>query len=171
MQALPERWNAHSAAAWVRRRIPHEGPRANAPWLLAGGSVEILLLEWPDEVAGMLAVRQGKAYIGLNGKHPLGRRHFSFWHEVGHWILHSGRFNGHPSADPSRWLDCTAGGGLSLPEQEANTFAAEVLMPSAWVCRLYAESPDVRCLARAFAVTPRAMQCRLRELGLARTRS
>lgn len=170
MKALHQRWNAHSAAAWVRRRIPHEGPRANAAWLLAGGSVEILLLEWPDEVAGMLALREGTAYIGLNARHPFGRRHFTFWHEVGHWLLHTGRSSAYRAADPGPFRDCLGSGARSGPEQEANTFAAQVLMPSAWVRRLYAESPDIRGLAEAFAVTPRAMQRRLWELGLTQAR-
>lgn len=171
MKVLHESWNACAAAALVRRHVPHEGPRANAPWLLAQGSVEILLLEWPNEVAGMLALHEGKAYIGLNSRHPFGRRHFTFWHEVGHWLLHTGRFKEAARADPSRFLGCMAGGTLSLPEQEANIFAAHVLMPSTWVRRLYGVSPDARSLARAFAVTPRAMQRRLWELGLARARS
>ena len=143
-------WDAATAAAWVRRRAPHTGPRANSAWLLVSGRVEVLLWDWPAEVDGMLAIRQGRAHIGLNRSHPYGRRHFTFWHEIGHWLLHAGAGCG---ADEAR-------------EAEANAFAAQVLMPREWVLRLRGEGLDARSLARAFGVTLAALERRLWELRL-----
>ena len=51
-------------------------------------------------------------------------------------------------------------------EREANSFAANLLMPEAHVRTLWADTWDIRLCARRLGVSPSAMQYRLFELGL-----
>ena len=103
------------------------------------------------------------------------RRRFTIGHELGHWVLHS-------FADqPEEVVHCrsevvrdeAAVEGpeahphlpdlLAYPPQEldANQFAAAVLMPRGLVESMREDAADVRALARAFGVSPMAMERRL----------
>ena len=118
-------------------------------------------MEWPVELSGVLVLRAGRVLIGLNRSHSPVRRHFSFWHEVGHYLLHRGS-----------WQVCQAGdgrpkeNGAVSPEREADAFATSLLMPDDWVRACSAEMRELSALARRFGVSPRAMARRLQELGL-----
>lgn len=118
-------------------------------------------MDWPADLAGVLVLREGRVVIGLNERHSPASRHFSFWHEVGHYVLHG------EAARPG--IPCALG-PLNSPdacEQEANTFAVNVLMPRQWVAASAGETRDVATLARRFGVSRWAMARRLRELGMA----
>ncbi len=132
--------------------------------LVARAPIDVVALDWPEELSGMLALRDGRAVIGLNRGHSAGRRHFSFWHEAGHYLLHRRLLARGPMA-------CAAPLGapsvLARLEREADRFAVGVLMPSQWVTRAWTETPEVEAMARRFRVTRLAMLRRLRELRLA----
>ncbi len=132
--------------------------------LVARAPVEVIALDWPEELSAMLLLRSDVAVIGLNRRHSAGRRHFSFWHEVGHYLMHRPELGGRPLACPYEW---TAGAHARRMEREANAFAASVLMPSEWVRSALAERRGLADLARWFRVTPMALGRRLVELGLA----
>jgi len=100
----------------------------------------------------------------LHGSSGERRRRFTIAHEVGHFVLHPGRLA------PER------GGAVSiawqLQEREADRFAAELLMPESLVREAVLENGgDADRLADRFEVSRRAMQARLRELGLAARRT
>ena len=157
---MPSR--AQRLAAAVRARIPSDGPRANAALLMISAPFDVLNMDWPDELAGILLLRHGRAVIGLNRSHSAARRHFSFWHEVGHYLMHASR-----GADAKLAMPAPCGGrDDSGREREANIFAAHVLMPAAWVRRLHAEGLPDFVMARRFGVTPLALRRRLGELRL-----
>ena len=128
--------------------------------LVAKAPLEVLSLAWPDELSGLLLVRARIVVVGLNRRHSAARRHFSFWHEVGHYLMHH-----RTRANPP--LPCRASPSKPLPayEREANAFAACVTMPREWVERLFGTEPGLDALARRFHVSPQAMARRLRELG------
>lgn len=152
---------ARDLAARVRERLGLETPPANASLLLAYAPIDVVHVDWPQDLAGVLVLRDGRVLIGLNRRHSAGRRHFSFWHEVGHYVLHRG---GRPDGSA---IACG-----SLPsdsphaEREADAFATEVLMPEAWVRNSRREARDVAAMARRLRVSPQAMARRLRELGI-----
>ncbi|MNR05170.1 hypothetical protein D3C85_1211830 [compost metagenome] len=56
---------------------------------------------------------------------------------------------------------------MAVQEKEANTFAAEILMPEDKVREFYALNGDVKDTADAFKVSTVAMAVRLEKLGLA----
>ena len=92
-------------------------------------------------------VRKGKrgAIRVRAGVGEIGRRRFSIAHELGHWELH----------EESQWLACSAADlrdyKKSPEEAEANTFAAELLMPTCHVRERCEKSSPSLELAKAIA--------------------
>jgi transcriptional regulator with XRE-family HTH domain len=117
-----------------------------------------------DVVAGiLLELPEGPALV-INDNHPRGRQRFTMAHELGHLLL------GHLR---TLYVDVSAVEGFSpvssrsrAAERDANTFAANLLMPGPWVRDSWTKEPDARRLADRFAVSEMAMGFRLMGLGL-----
>jgi Zn-dependent peptidase ImmA (M78 family) len=112
----------------------------------------------PDNIPGFVANIAGQWFAFLNSTHGPRRRRFTLAHEIGHVALgHFGMVHlyGEKQAD----------------QREANRFAAELLMPVEMVREEHAKAVgaglSVGDLADIFLVGKRAMEIRLRELGLA----
>ncbi|MNH33579.1 hypothetical protein D3C72_2040330 [compost metagenome] len=100
-------------------------------------------------------------------------------HELGHYYLHRDKLTDEPGSgfidfksleSVSAFLrpDTTPEEEeLAVQEKEANTFAAEILMPEDKVREFYALNGDVKDTADAFKVSTVAMAVRLEKLGLA----
>lgn len=102
--------------------------------------------------------------IFVNADAPVSRQTFTIAHEFGHWVLHRELFE----QDAARYnvLLRTPTGGAFSPdplEKEANAFAAAILMPSSMVRRVKG-LVGVREMARLFAVSPEAMEFRLKNV-------
>ena len=93
-------------------------------------------------------------------KHRL-RQRFTIAHELGHYAL------GHPGGyrDDIKNL---FGNSSDIYEQQANHFAAELLMPEEYVHLLirHMDPPTVTGLAKEFDVSEKAMHFRLKNLGI-----
>ena len=149
---------ARRFAEKVHQRLGSDSPPANAPLLIVHAPIDVKSMDWPAELAGILVMRRNRAVIGLNRRHSQARRHFSFWHEVGHYLLHR------PAL---RACGLSAASGPSdAGEREADAFAANMLMPEHWVRAFGPGEPDLFRLARRFHVSMGAMARRLAELGL-----
>ena len=163
---------ARRYAALVHSRLGVEAPPASAALFVTLASIQVMLADWPADLDGVLLLRDGRATIGLNRHHAPARRHFTFWHEAGHYLLHVRRQSAISSpelrSDGGGWpgVPCAAvrPGARLIWEAEANEFATQVLMPKNWVERLLPETGDLRALARRFLVSAAAMERRLREL-------
>lgn len=98
--------------------------------------------------------------VYYNPDKPETRRRFTIAHEVGHAIL-----------DTEEWLASAArGGGNRQRERErrVDRFAAELLMPSRLIHdAIRQHGMEVETLRGLFGVSRRAMEIRLRDLGLA----
>lgn len=151
-----------------------------------------------DALAGILCAKRPLAAILVNGGDPLARRRFTIAHELGHYFLHF-----LPDPDARQFDDefappagdegiAPAGGrvttadvtGTIVPsaeevarmEDQADRFAAALLMPAATCARL-ARQFTAQCggkrevlagrLATELLVSPPAMKRRLRDLQLA----
>jgi Zn-dependent peptidase ImmA (M78 family) len=112
-------------------------------------------------LSGQLFPRQHEVFVNTHGR-SLGRQRFTMAHEFGHWELNhyleeelppdSQGFEGvYDSASDKE--------GHSPTEVEANTFAAELLMPGAWVRREKRPVAPGRAhqLADAYEVSREAM--------------
>ena len=69
----------------------------------------------------------GARHIVVNGADSLGRKMFTIAHELGHWMLHRNIFE----SDPEKYsvLPRFLAAAKTPLEQEANVFAAELLVP------------------------------------------
>lgn len=149
------------------------------------------LFEDAAPLAGFLFANSSGGYILVNADDPLPRRRFTAAHELGHYLLHflprlqaardvETYLVQDDSSETVREGDKPADDkALSLPEmeQQANRFAADLLMPET-VCRTasaqyaarFATTPRFleHHLARDLLVSRAAMDLRLRSLGLKR---
>ena len=89
-----------------------------------------------------------KTRVVINASNPLLRRRFTEAHELGHIIIpwHKGTIVDH--LDPSHHV---AGDDYWTFEDEANQFAAELLMPSAWVKDAISAERDLAELHRSIS--------------------
>lgn len=124
-----------------------------------------------EELSGMAYIKDGVAIIGVNALHHPNRQRFSIAHELAHHELHADELRKAVHVDKVfRVLhrDVVASQGVDALEIDANAFAAELLMPEAFLkdalddAGLDIEDDDsVEALARKFRVSPSAMRYRL----------
>lgn len=120
----------------------------------------------PDSISGAIRRRVDGAYeIVVNFTHPTQRQRFTIAHELGHYIYHRdllGRGTGDTLAFRAE--------GSSYPnpyigpreEREANTVAANILMPNHLVKQLKAEGvTDPAEMAKRLGVSTAAMRIKL----------
>ena len=87
------------------------------------------------------------------------RQRFTLAHELGHYVLdHSPLFT---DAEPRDF-----GNPKGVNEQEANHFAASLLMPAEWVRQDWAKLRDAARMATLYRTSPESMWYRLQELKL-----
>ncbi|MFI4965161.1 MAG: ImmA/IrrE family metallo-endopeptidase [Caulobacterales bacterium] len=114
------------------------------------------------EVAGLTNFDDATIYV--NADDQLNRQTFTIAHELGHWLLHRKLFEESPQRYSVLLRTPTGGAYNTDPvEKEANAFAAAVLMPAPMVRRLKG-LVGVREMARLFAVSPEAMEFRLKNV-------
>jgi Zn-dependent peptidase ImmA (M78 family) len=104
-------------------------------------------------------IEPGVKSIGVNSAQPPTRRRFSIAHEIGHYL------HGHEDYDESKVLVEERRGSLSAydrQEQEANEFAAELLMPLFLLRQdVRGAEIDVPALGRRYQVSEQAMWIQL----------
>lgn len=157
---------AKQILARSRRR---SGGKVDVGQLAEALGVTVLNHELDDEVSGMLLAKKERAVIVVNSKHHRNRQRFSLAHELGHYVLHR-----EGEAEVFH-RDEVSSLGTSRVEVEANTFAAELLMPEEDI-RNWAESYEFDLLderaitekAGELGVSVQALSIRLDRLGLLR---
>src|SRR5688572_22304486 len=86
--------------------------------------------DFGPNVSGMLMIDKGKGIIGYNPLEPSVRQRFTVAHELGHYELH--RLGNEIFVDnhfKALFRDEKSSTGQVKQEQEANAFAASILMP------------------------------------------
>ena len=131
--------------------------------------------ETENKVSGLLVINKDKNLILVNISHPDNRKRFTKAHELGHYILHKEIC---PLFIDSSQLvyrrDNISAEGSRLDEIEANTFAAELLMPEKKLREEFSNKPpfnimnetEIMTLADNYKVSYSAMTYRLINLGL-----
>ncbi len=134
-----------------------------------------------ETTAGAIRWRDGRPEILVREGDPSFRQAFTVAHELGHFLLH---WKSSPSGEDGQatFIDSDLelyrhGPDLSETEPDeararhhrevqANMFAAALLMPEAEVRKEWRRLASVKKLARAFEVSPMAMNYRIDQLGL-----
>lgn len=126
-----------------------------------------------DTLSGLAHIRDDMPIIGINTLHAPTRQRFTLAHELAHIQLHRRELERAVHVDRgSLRRDPLAAAGVDPIEIEANTFAAELLMPTELlISALKGRSVDleddeaVSALAKRFRVSDAAMRFRLSSLG------
>ena len=138
-----------------------------------GQGVRVEYAPLDSELSGLAHIRDDVPIIGINTLHAPTRQRFTLAHELAHVQLHRRELERAVHVDRgSLRRDALAAEGVDPIEIEANTFAAELLMPTGFlISALEDRSVDleddkaVAALAKRFRVSDAAMRYRLGSLG------
>lgn len=127
-----------------------------------------------DDLSGFLAksIGSNEVIIGVNGSHPRTRQRFTIAHELGHLHLHAlGKIHIDHNSQVTiqNYRNKESSAGISLEEQEANLFAAELLMPADFLWKDLAElgtldlldGDQLNTLVKQYEVSNQALTIRL----------
>jgi len=127
------------------------------------------------DISGFLFRDHGKssAIIGVNSRQHPNRQRFTIAHEIGHFLLHTGDKVHVDRGFEVRLRNDESSKGTDNDEKEANLFAAELLMPKAFVEKDIAdiqtvdlmEEKTIKTLADKYQVSTHAFAFRLAYLG------
>jgi Zn-dependent peptidase ImmA (M78 family) len=131
--------------------------------------VKVQYAPFDGELSGMAFIKDGVPIIGVNSLHHPNRQRFTLAHELAHIQLHRDQLENAVHVDKgSLRRDLLSAAGTDSTEQEANAFAAELLMPPALLAAaldgrtLDLENEElVAGLAKRFRVSTMALQHRL----------
>lgn len=126
--------------------------------------LRVEVMELPSDlmrVAGLIDFSQSKIFINSADRYE--RQAFTIAHELGHFLMHKEFFEKHP--ERYKVLVRMPLGAENDPiEQEANAFAAELLVPLKMISR-YRQFATEDDLAQLFAVSPEVIRYRLQFAG------
>ncbi len=125
-----------------------------------------------DEISGMSFIKNGVAVIVVNAIHHPNRQRFTLAHELAHHVLHADYLSRNVHVDTAvLQRNEKSSEGSDVKEVEANTFAAELLMPKSLLKgfgRVDAnDEAKIAEIARRFKVSPAAMAIRLENIQFA----
>ncbi len=126
---------------------------------------EVVPFDFPDEISAVIRITGKVKVIGVNKNQPETRQHFSIAHELGHYLSGHENFDHGKNTfvDPNKkYLD-----PQYRAEQEADEFAAELLMPEALMKKYVLEEKlEIPALAEKFQVSEQAMLIQMINLKL-----
>jgi len=100
--------------------------------------------------------------IGVNSKHHKNRQRFSMAHEYGHYLLHREKIHEMPVGEQILHRN----GDRNRVERQANSFAAELLMPEDLVRKSFRSSGgSLKKMADFLGVSKESLRYRLETLG------
>lgn len=140
-------------------------PPVNLDKICEGLSFKIAYTELPESVSAAIKVVNDKKAIIVNSKHSKTRQRFSIAHELGHYL------SGHESFDNEKRVFIDADrkylNDQFRQEEEANEFAAELLMPESLLRKdVTSNEYTLNQLAQRYQVSEQAMTIQLVNLQL-----
>jgi len=135
--------------------------------------VRVIFQDLDDDISGLLVIKDNRPTIGINDAHHPNRQRFTLAHELGHYVLHKKFDDLFIDSKLIYYRDKSSSDGVQQREAEANSFAAEVLMPTALIRKYLKEKePDLsdefatQRMASTFGVSEQALTIRLTRLSL-----
>ena len=131
----------------------------------------------PENISGHIAREQERYVVRANGREHEYRRRFTMAHELGHYVLHRTLLDQADGVNDSKLYRTDINAPIynsyitQIHEQQANSFAANLLMPADAVKTAHQELAadgrvSLKRLYQRFKVSPSAMRWRLKNLGL-----
>lgn len=122
-------------------------------------------------LSGVLIRHQDKTIMGVNSKDHMHRQRFTIAHEIGHYLLHEGENMFIDKIYRVNFRDSRSSSGEDKREIEANSFAANLLIPAEFLLKDLNRKEvdilnpaDIQRLANRYNVSPQAMSLRLAEI-------
>lgn len=166
-----DRARARAAALEVLESFGVNGPPVPIERMIKARGIVLQHAPLDESLSGMAFIRDGVGIIGVNALHHPNRQRFSAAHELAHHILHEEEIRRAVHVDKEFRVfrrDDVASMGTDPFEIEANTFAAELLMPLKFLKEAVEDigldvddDREVEALAKKFRVSPSAMRFRL----------
>lgn len=136
--------------------------------------LDIKAYDLGEDVSGALVIKEGKGTIGYNPTESTVRQRFTIAHELGHYELHKHDKGLFIDKDfKVMFRDQNSSSGEILQEQEANAFAAAILMPEKLLIKEInnkkfdlSDDKSFKELAKLFNVSVLAMTYRIANLDL-----
>jgi Zn-dependent peptidase ImmA (M78 family) len=169
------RQRIRSAAARLLSENGVKKPPVPVEDLAPALGAEIRYSPFEGDVSGMLFRHDGQAIIGVNSLHHPNRQRFTIAHEIAHLVLHKGMEVHVDRTYRINLRDDISSQAVDREEIDANSFAAELLMPEPWLIEDLKgqdidcegeDDDDLRGLARKYGVSLKALTLRLTNLGL-----
>ncbi len=138
--------------------------------------LRVMPYAFDEDISGVLVIEDDLGTIGYNQNESRVRRRFTIAHELGHYELHKERSKlfmdkGFKALFRSKNSGLTE--ETQIMEQEANAFAASILMPDHLLIKELekiefdlSSEDDIKSLAKIFDVSSTAMYFRIRNFGL-----
>lgn len=124
----------------------------------------VLPFDFPETISAVIKIKDSKKVIGVNKKHAPTRQRFSVAHELGHYL------SGHEDHDSENTFIDREKKYLNKShrmEEEADEFAAELLMPEEMLKKDFASGErDPKHLSNKYNVSEQAMIIQLVNLKL-----
>jgi len=170
----------------VRRRkiqtivqtLLHENGITEAPvqvsQIAKAKGARIFVDELQGDLSGFLYRDKQQVVIGVNTRHAQPRQNFTMAHELGHLLLHDQEQLHIDHEFRVRLRSDVSSQGTDEAEQEANFFAASLLMPKEFIERDLADEEYVDIfdddalltgMAKKYGVSAQALAIRLKTLG------
>lgn len=139
--------------------------------------LDVIPYDLGEGVSGALFIQKNKGFIGYNPTHHKKRIRFTIAHEIGHFILHKKSESNKIFIDKDFIVKYRSTNNYSSSEYkqelEANSFAAELLMPKIMIRSALSEpkfnlpEPDlIEELAKLFDVSIPAMTIKLSNMNI-----
>ena len=154
------RWK-HAVSEASRFTEQYSAPPIPVVEIAEGNGVDVVFADFgthSETVAGFCDFRASKLFVNRADK--LERQLFTIAHEFGHWVLHREFFLANPDKYPV-FPRFQSGASKNSYEQEANKFAANLLVPDR-LLRPVSSAP-VSVLANIFKVSKTMMEFRLQD--------
>ena len=131
-----------------------------------------------EDVSGLLSIHNGKGVIAYSEDQSIQRQRFTIAHELGHFLLHKSNGEDTVFLDKDFIVKYRSNKAYTetemRQEQEANTFAASLLMPKELIfnelskpeIQKLSENVLIERLAQTFEVSIPAMTFRLSNLNI-----
>jgi Zn-dependent peptidase ImmA (M78 family) len=165
--------------ARVRRRADEllkglDHPPVDLDVVASGLDAEVRRIELKADVSGVLYREGARRVIVVNQAHAAVRQRFTIAHEIGHLVLHPGDAVHVDEGFRINLRDPRSATAEEVEEVEANAFAANLLMPAAWLRRDIerdrldpSDEDSLARLAERYGVSLHAMALRLASLSVA----